>query len=136
VTATEIILAVAMLCLMVVVCGLALQNRAIAREVRSEGRETRSNLEQSVDRIAQVQAAELQALREQMQGRPQAAVQTLQAAEAIPKAHRHVWRYASEEQTNGERVRFYTCLVPGCRDVQRVGAGDPTPDESPSMEDG
>lgn len=118
-TTAEAVLLLAMLLGVCLAGGLVMQVRAIAREVRTEGRETRSSLEQSVDRIAQMQAAELEALREQMQGRPQAAIQTLREAEAIPKPHRHIWRFRPPEATNGKQVRFATCTVEGCTDICR-----------------
>jgi hypothetical protein len=34
--------------------------------------------------------------------------------------HRPVWRFSSEENTGGQRVRFYVCTVAGCRDILRV----------------
>ena len=126
-TQTEAILVSVLLLLLAATVAAVLQVRAIAREVRSEGRETRDRLAASVSTVIEMERAELQALRESMEGRPMAAVRTLAEAEAIPKPHRHQWAFNSEEQTNGESVRFHVCRVTGCRDVYREGPSDDPP---------
>lgn len=129
-TTVEIVLVVLVVALACVQVGVAVQNRAIAREVRSEGRETRGHLSTSVSTLLELERAELQALRESMQGRQSAAVATIVQAEAIPKPHRHQWAFSSEEKTNGETVRFHVCRVSGCRDVYREGPDDAAPAEA------
>lgn len=129
-TTFEIVLVVLMVAALAVNVGVSFQNRAIGREVRAEGRETRSHLASSAARVEEMSRAELQAMRESMQGRPGTAVETIKQAEAIPKAHRHQWAFSSVEQTNGETVRFHVCRVSGCRDVYREGPDDEAPAES------
>lgn len=124
----EVAAALLLLALLGAGIGTVLQVRAIAREVRSEGRETRAHLSTSLERVDTLEHALLQAFRESIEGRERAAVETIKEAEALPKPHRPIWRYGSSEKTNGEAITFYVCSVPGCRDVLRVGPDDPVPD--------
>jgi hypothetical protein len=107
----------------IVTLGVLVESRfrlaAIVREIRAEGRESRASLTTSVERVDMMEQALLQALRESLQGREAAAVQTIQQAEALPKPHRHQWVFASEEKTNGEHVKLHICGVGDCRDVLR-----------------
>lgn len=127
-TPIEVGFSVVLLVVAAVVVGLAFQIRSIAREVRAEGRASDGRQVALLARIDQRDAATIEALREMIEGRRAAAAATLREAEAIPKPHRHVWRYASSEQTNGERVTFYRCSLEACREVLRVGADDPAPE--------
>ena len=115
----EYIALVAMLVTLGVVIEMRFRVAGIVREIRSEARTTHEHLGTSLQRIDMLETATVQALKESMEGHPRAARETLTVAAEAPKPHRHQWVFSSSEQTNGERVKFYTCGVPGCRDVQR-----------------
>ena len=130
-TTFEIVVAVLLLVMLGAVGGAVVQVRAIAREVRTEGRETRAHLSGEVATLLDMERAELQALRESMQGRASEAVETIKQAEALTQEHRHIWRYSSgPELTNGERIMLYRCEV--CREITKHYAGDPLPGEAGS----
>lgn len=118
-TPFEILAAATLLAVLTGGVGLVLQVRAILREVRAEGRETRAHLATGLSTLHDMQAAELQATREALEGKAQQAVTTLRQAEETPKPHRHQWRFNSEERTNKQLVRLHVCTVTGCRDVYR-----------------
>lgn len=128
-TPAEILILVLIVVLLGALVGLAFQLRAILREVRAEGRDTRSSLAAGVERVDALEMALLEALKEALAGHTRQAEKVLAEAEALPRPHRPIWRFNSEEATNGERVSFYRCTVGGCRDVLRVGPNDPEPEE-------
>lgn len=107
------------------IMAVGFQVRAIVREVRADGRTSRDQLAHGLARVDTLEQAIIQAMREQMQGQRSEAVETLREAETLPKPHRPIWRFSSEEKTNGEHIVFYTCAMGGCRDVLRVGPDDP-----------
>jgi hypothetical protein len=129
VTEFEIISTALLLVMLGVVGGVAFQIRAIAREMRGEARGTRAYLVAGVERIDTLEHAVLQAMREALEGHEKVAAATIAVAEALPKPHRPIWKFSSKEQTNGVDITYFVCTVGGCRDVMRVGPGDPDPSE-------
>lgn len=125
-------LAVAVLLLALVTLGVVIETRfrvaAIIREIREEARLQGERVTGTLQRIDAVDDAMIRGLREIAEGNVAQAKKTLKAAEETPKPHRPLYQFSSSEYTNGKLVKFSTCVVPGCRDVQRE---EFNPDGSP-----